>query len=87
MNNMNNNNTSHQTNNNKTRLCSGGGGITDEPKSSIEKLNWLIHLEHIRGETVRCKELIQSEIAKSNGRNEFAFFKQVSQIYVHMYST
>ncbi|XP_063905055.1 Bardet-Biedl syndrome 4 protein [Zophobas morio] len=42
----------------------------------LEKLNWLIHLQHVRGETQQCKELIKSEIKKSGGRNEFAYFKQ-----------
>lgn len=42
-----------------------------------EKLNWLIHLQHVRGETATCKELIKEEIKRSEGKNEFAFFKQV----------
>ncbi|KAF7286922.1 hypothetical protein GWI33_003189 [Rhynchophorus ferrugineus] len=42
----------------------------------IEKLNWLIHLQHIRGETEFCKKLIASELNRSNGKNEYAFYKQ-----------
>ncbi|KAK9875507.1 hypothetical protein WA026_007901 [Henosepilachna vigintioctopunctata] len=43
-----------------------------------EKLNWLIHLQHVRGDTETCKELIKKEIVNSEGRNEFLFFKQGS---------
>lgn len=42
----------------------------------LEKLNWLIHIQHVRGETEACKELIKEEIRKSSGRNEFAYFKE-----------
>ncbi|KAF5308143.1 hypothetical protein FQR65_LT06322 [Abscondita terminalis] len=42
----------------------------------LEQLNWLIHLQHVRGEIAKCKELIKSEIKKSNGKHEYAFFKQ-----------
>lgn len=51
--------------------------IWPEP-SPIEKLNWLIHLQHIRGETESCKELIKSEITNTSRNSEYAFFKQVS---------
>lgn len=44
----------------------------------LERLNWLIHLHHVQGEIGACKELIRREIDKSNGRNEYAFFKQVT---------
>lgn len=47
-----------------------------EPNPS-EKLNWLLHLQHVRGETEQCKESIKNEIKRSGGRNEFACFKQV----------
>lgn len=43
----------------------------------LEKLNWLIHLQHVRGEIAQCKNLIKNEIKRSGGRNEFAYFKQV----------
>ncbi|CAH1365097.1 unnamed protein product [Tenebrio molitor] len=46
-----------------------------EPNPS-EKLNWLLHLQHVRGETEQCKESIKNEIKRSGGRNEFACFKQ-----------
>ncbi|EFA07311.1 Bardet-Biedl syndrome 4 protein homolog-like Protein [Tribolium castaneum] len=42
----------------------------------LEKLNWLIHFQHVRGEIVQCKNLIKNEIKRSGGRNEFAYFKQ-----------
>ncbi|CAH0552064.1 unnamed protein product [Brassicogethes aeneus] len=42
----------------------------------VERLNWLIHLQHIRGEINSCKELIKAEIEKNSGKNEYAFFKQ-----------
>ncbi|KAH1000949.1 hypothetical protein HUJ04_013217 [Dendroctonus ponderosae] len=42
----------------------------------MEKLNWLIHLQHVRGEIASCKELINGEMARSHGKNEYAFFKQ-----------
>lgn len=44
----------------------------------MEKLNWLIHLQHVRGEISSCKELINEEIARSYGKNQYALFKQVS---------
>lgn len=43
----------------------------------MEKYNWLINQQHVRGEIGACKELINSEIARSNGKNEYIFFKQV----------
>ncbi|KAF2902241.1 hypothetical protein ILUMI_03958, partial [Ignelater luminosus] len=43
---------------------------------ALEKLNWLIHLYHVRGEIVKCKELIKNEINKSGGKHEYAYFKQ-----------
>ncbi|KAK4885296.1 hypothetical protein RN001_001567 [Aquatica leii] len=46
-----------------------------EPRP-LEQLNWLIHLQYARGEITKCKELIKSEIKKSNGKHEYAFFKQ-----------
>lgn len=42
---------------------------------AIEKLNWLIHLQHVRGETNLCKELIKLELIKTNGKNEYAHYK------------
>lgn len=48
----------------------------------LEKLNWLIHLQHVRGENGACKELINREIAKSNSRNEYAYYKKVNQFNV-----
>lgn len=50
-------------------------------QAPLEKLNWLMHLQHVRRESAACKELIKKEIAKSNGRNEYAFFKKV-KIYI-----
>lgn len=49
---------------------------------SIEKFNWLINLLHVRGDTPACKELIKKEIKRSNGKNEFAYFKQVCIGYI-----
>lgn len=46
----------------------------------MEKLNWLIHLQHIRGEIGVCKSLINSEITRSQGKNEYVFFKQVKTL-------
>lgn len=46
----------------------------------LEKLNWLIHLLHVRGETAKCKELIKNEIIKTKGKHEYAYFKQVISI-------
>lgn len=48
-------------------------------QAPLEKLNWLIHLQHVRRESGACKELIKREITKSNGRNEYAFFKKVKK--------
>ncbi|KAF5272417.1 hypothetical protein FQA39_LY07885 [Lamprigera yunnana] len=42
----------------------------------LEQLNWLIHLQHVRGEISKCKDLIKREITKSNGKHEYAYFKQ-----------
>ncbi|XP_030755352.1 Bardet-Biedl syndrome 4 protein homolog, partial [Sitophilus oryzae] len=44
----------------------------------MEKLNWLMHLQHIRGEIDFCKKIINLELARSDGKNEYAFFKQGS---------
>lgn len=44
----------------------------------MEKLNWLIHLYHIRGEIGPCRTLINDEIEQSQGKNEFALYKKVS---------
>ncbi|CAG9767979.1 unnamed protein product [Ceutorhynchus assimilis] len=49
----------------------------DHPEPDpMEKLNWLIHLQHIRGEIGVCKQLIDSEISRSQGKNEYVYFKQ-----------
>ncbi|XP_065167509.1 Bardet-Biedl syndrome 4 protein isoform X2 [Atheta coriaria] len=42
----------------------------------MEKLNWLIHLYHIRGEIGPCRTLINDEIEQSQGKNEFALYKK-----------
>ncbi|GLV40575.1 Bardet-Biedl syndrome 4 [Carabus blaptoides fortunei] len=42
----------------------------------IEKLNWLIHLTHARGDIVNCKNLINEEIKRSSGRNEYAYYQK-----------
>lgn len=47
----------------------------------MEKLNWLIHLQHVRGETDLCKELIKLEITKTNGKNEYAHYKDGIILY------
>lgn len=47
----------------------------------IEKLNWLIHLQHVRGETAQCKELIKIEISKTNGKSEYAYYKDGVILY------
>lgn len=43
----------------------------------IEKLNWLIHLTHARGDIASCKNLINEEIQRSFGRNEYAYYQKV----------
>ncbi|XP_056640273.1 Bardet-Biedl syndrome 4 protein [Diorhabda sublineata] len=43
---------------------------------SLDKFNWLIHLQHVTGGIQTCKFLISKEIERSKGRNEFALFKQ-----------
>ncbi|XP_045460208.1 Bardet-Biedl syndrome 4 protein [Harmonia axyridis] len=40
----------------------------------FEKLNWLIHLLHVRGDVSTCRELIEHEIENTRGRNEFLYF-------------
>lgn len=52
----------------------GTGLAEPEP---LEKFNWLMHLQHVRGEVGASKQLIAKEIAKSQGRHEYAYFKQV----------
>ncbi|XP_044745567.1 Bardet-Biedl syndrome 4 protein [Coccinella septempunctata] len=42
----------------------------------FEKLNWLIHLLHVRGDTGACRELIEDEIDNTGGRNEFLYYKK-----------
>ncbi|KAL1502259.1 hypothetical protein ABEB36_007425 [Hypothenemus hampei] len=42
----------------------------------MEKFNWLIHLQHVRGEIGACKELIKEEIARNQGKHEYVYFKQ-----------
>ncbi|XP_066157779.1 Bardet-Biedl syndrome 4 protein-like isoform X2 [Euwallacea fornicatus] len=44
--------------------------------AAMEKLNWLIHLQHVRGEINSCKDLIKNEIARSQGKNEYVYYKQ-----------
>lgn len=46
----------------------------------FEKLNWLIHLLHVRGDTSACRELIEGEIENTGGRNEFLHYKKVRQM-------
>ncbi|KAI4467250.1 hypothetical protein MML48_2g00004580 [Holotrichia oblita] len=47
----------------------------NEP-ASVDRLNWLLYIQHVRGEVASCKQLIKDEIAKSNGKNEYAFIKK-----------
>ncbi|KAJ8925989.1 hypothetical protein NQ315_009844 [Exocentrus adspersus] len=42
----------------------------------FEKFNWLIHLQHVRGETDACKELIRKELDRCYGKHEYALHKQ-----------
>ncbi|XP_023309913.1 Bardet-Biedl syndrome 4 protein homolog [Anoplophora glabripennis] len=57
---------------------------TEEMKASesipepapFEKFNWLIHLQHVRGETEACKQLIKKELERCHGKNEFALYKE-----------
>lgn len=44
----------------------------------FEKFNWLIHLQHVRGETEACKQLIRKELERSHGKNEYALYKEVN---------
>ncbi|XP_066589421.1 Bardet-Biedl syndrome 4 protein [Prorops nasuta] len=39
---------------------------------AVESLNWLLHKHYARHEYRICKTLIEGELAKSNGRNEYA---------------
>lgn len=45
---------------------------------SFEKFNWFIYLQYVHGEIEICQELINKELQRSKGRNEFALFSQVS---------
>ncbi|KAG5885946.1 hypothetical protein JTB14_018400 [Gonioctena quinquepunctata] len=47
-----------------------------EKFASLEKFNWSIYIQYVRGEIDGCKKLIRRELERSNGRNEFALFKQ-----------
>ncbi|CAH1101421.1 unnamed protein product [Psylliodes chrysocephalus] len=49
---------------------------TNEKFASLEKFNWLIHLQHVTGRIQACKSLIIKEIERSKGKNEFALYKQ-----------
>ncbi|KAK9746256.1 hypothetical protein QE152_g6236 [Popillia japonica] len=49
--------------------------LCNEP-ASVDRLNWLLYIQHVRGEVTSCKQLIKDEIAKSNGKNEYAFYKE-----------
>ncbi|XP_017775178.1 PREDICTED: Bardet-Biedl syndrome 4 protein homolog [Nicrophorus vespilloides] len=51
------------------------GRLTEDPEP-IGRLNWLIHLIHVRGDAVSCKDLIRNEIDASQGKNEFAHYKK-----------
>lgn len=42
----------------------------------VERLNWLIHMQHVRGEINSCKELIKAEVKSNAPKNEYAYFKQ-----------
>ncbi|XP_022907964.1 BBSome complex member BBS4 [Onthophagus taurus] len=44
--------------------------------SPIEQLNWLIHVQHVRGEIASCKRLIKENITKSHGKNDYAYHKE-----------
>ncbi|XP_072387050.1 BBSome complex member BBS4 isoform X2 [Diabrotica undecimpunctata] len=52
----------------------------DEEFYSLDKFNWLIHLQHVTGGIQACKSLIIKEIERSKGKNEFALYKQ-GEIY------
>ncbi|GJQ76168.1 hypothetical protein Trydic_g1913 [Trypoxylus dichotomus] len=43
---------------------------------SIDRLNWLLYIQHVRGEVVSCKQLIKDEIVRSNGKNEYAYYTE-----------
>nr|CAI5864793.1 unnamed protein product [Callosobruchus analis] len=52
------------------------GEVVSNGFQSLERYNWLMHMFHVNGEIARCKELMRKEIERSNGKNEFAFYKQ-----------
>lgn len=45
---------------------------------TFEKYNWYIYLQYVHGEQDACKELINKELGRSKGRNEFVLFTKVS---------
>lgn len=52
--------------------------------NSMEKFNWLLHLQHVRGETEACKTLIKEGIATSKGKNEYVYFKEVFDFFFNL---
>lgn len=50
---------------------------------SFDRYNWLIHLQHVRGETEACKKFIKKELERSHGYNEFAWYKEVISISMY----
>lgn len=59
------------------RTSKAGNKMVQEYPLPEERLNWLIHVQHVRGEVGACRELIKRVIEGGRGRNEYAFFKQV----------
>ncbi|KAJ8979161.1 hypothetical protein NQ317_006353 [Molorchus minor] len=59
---------------------------TEEEFVPMHMYDWLIHLQHVRGETKACMQLIKRELERSNGRNEFALYKQIKHILPNKYS-
>ncbi|XP_050297667.1 Bardet-Biedl syndrome 4 protein homolog [Anthonomus grandis grandis] len=43
---------------------------------SVEKFNWLIHLQHTRHQKTFCKDLIAAESHRSGDKNEYVLFKK-----------
>lgn len=52
---------------------------------AIESKNWLLHRHYTRHEYKTCKILINQELTKSNGHNEYANYLKVSRIFISMY--
>lgn len=54
--------------------------------ASLEHLNWLLHIQHVRGEIASCKVLIKENIERTKGMNEYAYFKEVRNLDCFSYA-